>query len=234
MDINPELRKKYFTEAALALRREGFETERIAEDRMAVSWDGYRLCEASGIGALTYRQENLFTPEREAAKDQAFSIIRNVAEYVRLMENAPVLKADGLDETYRVLADFNGTVLAGHENKYGMQFVTWDWSYDHTGVVQGHYAAHDFEAAKQDFAIRSRLVERYRILNDQQLSEVYRCILDTLDGDIPLTAERERVLKDAVMQIECVVPDLESRVQESCQKEQAEAQGQYPGMTQQF
>ena len=42
-----------------------------------------------------------------------YEIVRTTAEYMRQMEMAPFLKADGLEDGYKVLADFNGTVLAG-------------------------------------------------------------------------------------------------------------------------
>lgn len=48
------------------------------------------------------------------------------------METAPQLKASGLEGDYRILADFNGTVLAGTHSKHGIQFVTWDRDYDRT------------------------------------------------------------------------------------------------------
>ena len=83
MVISPEARKKYFAEISLALRREGLGIERIAEDRLAVSWEGQLLCEASGVGAITYRKENLSVPEREAAKDKVYDTVRIVAEYMR-------------------------------------------------------------------------------------------------------------------------------------------------------
>ncbi len=63
------------------------------------------------------------------------------------MEAAPQLKASGLDGDYRNLADFGGTVLAGASSKYGVQFVTWDWDYDRTGVVHGHYFMENYDAA---------------------------------------------------------------------------------------
>lgn len=42
------------------------------------------------------------------------------------MGKAPDLKADGLGEPYKLLADFNGAVLAGHPSEYGVQFVNWE------------------------------------------------------------------------------------------------------------
>ena len=76
------------------------------------------------------------------------------------MESAPQLKASGLDGDYRILADFGGTVLAGTPSKYGVQFVTWDWDYDRTGVVHGHYFMENYDGAKQDFATRSGLIQK--------------------------------------------------------------------------
>lgn len=42
-----------------------------------------------------------------------------VKEYISAMEQAPILHAKSLDEDYRLLADFNGYVLAGLEMETG-------------------------------------------------------------------------------------------------------------------
>ncbi|MGE4277409.1 MAG: hypothetical protein AB7E30_09595, partial [Lawsonibacter sp.] len=70
-----------------------------------------------------------------------------VSEYMKLLDAAPLLKVQGQDEEYRLLAAFNGVVLAGHPTRLGVQFVTWDWDYGHTGVSQGHYMSNHYEAA---------------------------------------------------------------------------------------
>ena len=59
-------------------------------------------------GGITYRNEDIDEPERIDAKDKVYEIVRTTAEYMRQMETAPVLKADGLEDGYKVLADFNG------------------------------------------------------------------------------------------------------------------------------
>ena len=46
-------------------------------------------------------------------------------KYMKLLETAPPLKAESLADGYRVLAEFNGTVLAGKKTLLGAQFVTW-------------------------------------------------------------------------------------------------------------
>lgn len=59
-------------------------------------------------------------------------------EQLLLMERAPQLKASGLEGDYRSLAEFNDIVLAGHQTKFGMEFVTWEWVQNHTALWQGH------------------------------------------------------------------------------------------------
>ena len=79
---------------------------------------------------------------------------------MKVIEKAPLLKARALDEEFRLLAEFNGIVLAGHPTSFGIQFVTWDWDYGRTGVSQGHYMSNYYEVAKKDFAVRSGLIQK--------------------------------------------------------------------------
>ena len=99
-------------------------------------------------------------------------------EYMTLLEAAPPLKAEGLADGYRVLAEFNGTVLAGTETLLGAQFVTWARDYDRKGVNNGHYYMEDYQSAKEDFALRSGLVARERVFDREQLEEIYMMIDD--------------------------------------------------------
>jgi len=231
MENSTEAKKRYFTETALALRREGYTVEDAADDCLKVSMSGNPLCSVTVMGGITYRQENLSSPELEQAKDKAYEIVRTTAEYMRQMEQAPFLQAQGLEDRYKLLADFNGTVLAGMESKFGVQFVTWDWDLDRTGVSHGNYYMHDYIGAKQNFATRSGLVDKQRLFSDEQLTEAYRCIHETLDSGYPITAQREKLLKELAEQIEWAVPDLEERVSLSNRQE---LEAQSPGMTQQF
>ena len=147
--MNAEQKKMYFTETALVLNREGFHAEKILGGTLGVWLDDEPLCEVSEVGGITYRGENIATPEREAAKDKAYRIVSTTAEYMRQMEQAPPLRLNGLTGDYRVLADFNGTVLAGTNSKYGVQFVTWDWDHDRKGVSHGHYFTGNYDGASR-------------------------------------------------------------------------------------
>ena len=48
--------------------------------------------------------------------------------------NEDINEPERINAKDKVLADFNGTVLAGVQSKHGVHFVTWDWAYGHTGV----------------------------------------------------------------------------------------------------
>jgi len=129
MSISTEEKDRYLRETAIVLAREGFQTGKTDTGKLRVLLDGAPLCEVTENGGITYRNEDINEPERVAAKDMVYEIVRNTAEYMRQMETAPFLKADGLEDGYKVLADFNGTVLAGVQSKHGVHFVTWDWAY---------------------------------------------------------------------------------------------------------
>lgn len=159
---------------------------------------------------------------------------RGAAEYQKLMEQAAQIRAGGLDGDYRALAEFNNVVLAGHQTRFGMEFVTWEWVQNYTSLWQGHYYGNNYAAAKQDFVTRSGLLPRECIFSDQQLTEMYRCIYETLESGYPITPEREKLLTEAAKQIEAAVPNLEELIQRSNEAELALTQGDDLGMTQRF
>ena len=51
------------------------------------------------------------------------------------------------------------------------------------------------------------------------MTEIYRCIHETLDSEYPITEERQKLLESVAEQIERTVPNLEVRVEQSNQKE---------------
>ena len=210
--IDEQQRSRYFAELSIALRRLGLDTQPPENGLLPVTKGGAPVCLVSGGGGTRYRPENMTTEAMKEAMEKASETAAIVKEYMSLMESAPFLKADGLDESYRMLADFNGVVLAGHDahNGYGVQFVTWEWSYDRTGVTTGHYAAHHYEDAKQDFAIRAGLVDRRRLFSDEQLAELCGCIDRTLENDFALSYEQEKGLRELQEQMKDLIPAITS------------------------
>ena len=225
--MNADEKNRYFQELSRNLRHEGLTVKPETEEGLLpVELDGQRLCLALDSGTIRYWKEDVADERRSAALDRVTDIAKITAEYMRQLETAPQLTASGLTGDYRLLADFNNVVLAGHPTRYGVQFVTWDRVRERTALHQGHYYGPDigvdgYTSAKRDFTTRSGLVPRGSLFTPEQLTEVYRCIHETLESEYPITDERQECLGSTAKQIEQCVPGLEERVELSYQKEVA-------------
>ena len=146
-DQNETTQLRFLEETGIRLRQDGFTVEPIEDHHLPVCWEKGRLCRVSGKGSVLYRQENVDNIRTQDALQTVIDTAKMTSEYMAILETAPLLKASGLTGDYRILADFGGTVLAGSPSKYGVQFVTWDWDYDRTGVVHGHYFMENYDKA---------------------------------------------------------------------------------------
>ena len=229
------------------------------EGFLPAGMDGQRLCLALETGGVRYWKEDVAGDARSTALEKATAIVKTTAAYMGQMEAAPPLTANGLEGDYRLLAEFNNVVLAGHptassqssfdfvsryaENRVRSlappfptepaslgsgggpaQFITWERVQEGTALYQGDYygpgaGTASYNAARQDFAVRSGLIPRGALFTPEQLTEVHRSIQETLETHYPLTDERRKCLESAAEQIERGVPDLEQRVNRSIQKE---------------
>ena len=214
-DQNETAQLRFLEETAIRLRQNGFTVEPIEDHHLPVRWEKGRLCRVSGKGSVLYRQENVDSVRTQDALQTVIDTAKMTSEYMAILETAPRLKASGLDGDYRILADFGGTVLAGTPSKYGGQFVTWAWDYDRTGVVHGHYFMENYDAAKQDFATRSGLIQKEQLFSPEQLTEIFRCCADSVDEDFfELTEEQEELIRGIQQQIRVCVPDLDERIRQ--------------------
>ena len=228
-------RDDYFTELAIRLRQAGFTVSPQEDGLLPVGWDGQSLCRIDGGGSIRYRQEDVGELDRKLDCQGAMGLAATTAEYVKLMAEAPDLKVENLGERYKLLANFNGAVLAGQTTKFGIQFVTWEWNYEKTGLWQGHYYGGSYEKAKQDFAVRAGLVDRHRLFTNERLAEIYRCVQKTLDAADHMTPERQIILEEVADQIRYSVSDLSELVSQSARREMEVATDDlYQGMTHQI
>lgn len=223
--MNADEKNRYFQELSRNLRHEGLTVKPETEEGLLpVELDGQHLCQITETSGVRYWKEDVADDRRSAALDRVTDVAKITAEYMRQLETAPQLTASGLTGDYRLLAEFNNTVLAGHPSKYGVQFVTWEWVRNHTALYQGNYygpesGTDSYTAAKRNFAARSGLVPRGALFTPEQLTEVYRSIHETLKSSYPITEERQKCLESTAEQIEYAVPDLDERVALSNGKE---------------
>ena len=224
---------KFFPELARRLKREGISTGPVEKGCLPVLADGRAAVLVMSHGTVAFNADVERGPEADSVYDLTFRLSREVYEYTEAMASAPPLVAEGLHEGFRVLADFNGIVLAGQEleDDWGYKFATWRRTPDRKAVGSGDYfdGGYYYEAAKLDFACRAGLVDEHRQFTDDQLVELYRCVRETLEGEYPLTRERRELLEQAAVQIENSVNDLDERVSQSNQRELEEAEGQADG-----
>lgn len=214
-DRNTEQQLRYLGEVCACLHRAGFETTQIEDSQIPVEWNGAPLCRITNKGSVFYRQEDANTPQAGDALLCIEGIAARTMEYMAVMKTAPQLKDSGLEGDYRILTDFNGAVLAGVQSKSGAHFVTWDWDYGHTGVCHGHHFMENYAGAKRDFAVRSGLIQKAQFFNPEQLTEIYRCCADSVDGDFfELTGTQEKMIRSVQQKIEECVPDLDERIRQ--------------------
>lgn len=236
----PKEQNIYFSELTLILQKAGCTVAPKADDIVPVEWNGRPLCRITESGSIRYWPEDIADPDTEVAFERVKDIAGTVREYTALMEQAPTLKAEGLSENYKLLADFNGAVLAAQQTRYGVQFATWEWTSGRTGLWQGHYSGpggglEGYRAAKVDFCRRSGLVDQSRVFTNEQLAEVYRCVHETLESAYTMTPERQKLLEGVAEQVEEAVPNLTDLVDQSNEAEiAAQAEEQSQGMTQQM
>ena len=228
---------RYFRELGIWLKYEGFQTQIQEDNMLAVMRADKQLCVVDENAGIRFRPEELAEGEEELVRGRVKDAAVTTKEYLKLMETAPTMSTGNEIDHYKMLADFNGVVLAGHDSGFGVQFVTWNWDQDKKGVHWGHYYGRNYEGAKQDFATRSGLMPESRVLSPEQMAEVYRCIHETLESDYPITKNRRKLLESVASQIEQSVYDLKDRVNQS-NLEEMELGGDHHvqgmGMIQQF
>ena len=184
------------------------------EQFLTATMDGYPVARVATNGDVYQRKTDLDTP---AARDLYFEVLENtyeVSEYLKQMDRSPEIDVKGVNKPFKLLAEYKDTVLCGcqYGNGLGVQFVTWSYTYDRKGVTLGHYFGNEYQAAKQDFAVRSGLVQEQRLFSDQQLSEIYRCVKFTEENALILTDESYKTLQKVSEQIEQIVPDAMDHV----------------------
>ena len=205
-DQNETTQLRFLEETAIRLRQNGFTVEPIEDHHLPVCWEKGRLCRISGKGSVLYQQECVDVPGAQDALQTVIDTAKTTSEYMAILETATLLKAGGLTGDYRVLADFGDAVLAGHPTERGVQFVTWEWDFDREGVHHGHYFQNDYDAAKRDFTVRGRLVQKDALFEPEQLAEIYRALRFVREQDESLSFGRDQELAELMNQVGGLLP----------------------------
>ena len=203
---NTSQKERFLQEVEHQLLRKELDARLLEDGLIHVRWNKQPLCSVDRDGIVRFRPADITGPEVDRRLRTVIQTAGHVKEYMRIFERAPVLKVIGLDDTYKVLADFGDAVLAGRSCKTGAKFVTWEWDFDRQGVHAGHYFMENYEAAKQDFAVRAGLVESQRLFSDEQLAVIRNACAFALEDDATLSYAEEKQLQSVQEQIELLLP----------------------------
>ena len=205
-----DFQAKYLAEVSHRLQREGFSVETENEGLLPVEKNSHRLCNINMYGGMSYDSDFVQRNGLDDALDQVRDIVVETLAYIRQMMTAPPLLAEGLSGDYRLLAEFNHIVLAGHEREgnYGVEFVTWERIRNGTSLWQGHYCDNNYAAAKQDFATRSGLIPSSLLFTREQLAVIFDAAQNMTTLDLVSNPEQEKLLEGIMKQIEEAVPQV--------------------------
>ena len=198
--------KRYLREVEQKLLHRELDARLLDDGLIHIRWNEKSLCSVDRDGIVRFIPADITGPEVDRQLRTVTQTAAQVKEYMRIFERAPALKAVGLQDTFKVLAEFGDAVLAGRSCKTGAKFVTWEWDFDRQGVHAGHYFMENYEAAKQDFAVRAGLVERQRLFSDEQLAVIRNACAFALEADATLSYAEEKQLQSVQEQIELLLP----------------------------
>lgn len=199
-------KERFLQEVEQKLLRKELDARLLEDSLIRVKWNGQPLCSVDRDGIVRFRPADITGPEVDRQLRTVIQTAGHVKEYMRIFERAPALKAVGLEDTYKVLADFGDAVLAGRSCKTGAKFVTWEWDFDRQGVHAGHYFMENYEAAKLDFAARAGLINEQRLFSDEQLAVIRNACEFALEADATLSYAEEKQLQSVQEQIELLLP----------------------------
>ena len=206
---NTSQKERFLQEVEQKLLHRELDARLLEDGLIHIKWNGQPLCSVDRDGIVRFRPADITGPEVDRQLRTVIQAAGQVKEYMRIFERAPALKAVGLQHTFKVLADFGDAVLAGRSCKTGAKFVTWEWDFDRQGVHAGHYFMENYEAAKQDFAVRAGLVESQRLFSDEQLAVIRNACAFALEDDATLSYAEEKQLQSVREQIERLLPQQE-------------------------
>lgn len=155
--------RTFIQELELVLSRSQYTLLPDREGIFPVEYEGRILCLVDSDGTVLFNETGVTTILQKYKCSTVRDLAAAVLEYLPILNNAPAIKAEGLTEPYRLLVTFNDIILAGRYTEQGAVFATWQWNSNHTALTHGHYFtyAYGYSQAKEDFALRARLIPDY-------------------------------------------------------------------------
>ena len=117
-------KERFLQEVERKLLHRELDAKLLEDGMIHVKWNEKPLCSVDRDGIVRFRPVDITGSEVDRKLRTVIQTTGQVKEYMRVFERAPALKAVGLEDTYKVLADFGDAVLAVQLGKKGARFVT--------------------------------------------------------------------------------------------------------------
>ena len=116
---NTSQKERFLRGVEQKLLRRDLDARLLGDGLIHVRWNEKPLCLVDRDGIVRFRPADITGAEVDRQLRTVTQTAGQVKEYMRVFERAPALKPVGLEDTYRVLADFGDAVLAGQLGKKG-------------------------------------------------------------------------------------------------------------------
>ena len=117
-ELTPQ-KERILREVEQKLLRRDLDARLLGDGLIHVRWNKQPLCSVDRDGIVCFRPVDITGPAVERQLRTVTQTAAQVKGYMQIFDRAPALKAVGLDDTYKVLADFGDAVLAGQLGKKG-------------------------------------------------------------------------------------------------------------------
>ena len=220
--IMPELTAA-FTRRAAALGYEIRQTQQAGDEKLLLTAyrSGNEVCKFETGGAMRYMEDNPLVTERE----ELHSLLLDMKQVHDLYADAAPLELAEIRD-YRLISQFGDALLAAKMTKdHEVRFTTWEYTYDHTGVIWGHYYETNYEGAKRDFALRAGLIDENQLFTKEELVALHDACVFRGRNDDEISYEDEKKLQAVMEKVEENIPDL---IFDRVQPEQEDSYGIQP------
>ena len=107
-ELTPQ-KERFLREVERKLLRKELDARLLENGLLHVSWNEKPLCSVDRDGIVRFRPADITGAEVDRKLRTVTQVAAQVKEYMQIFDRAPALKAVGLDDTYKVLADFVDT-----------------------------------------------------------------------------------------------------------------------------
>ena len=186
-------------------------------EKICLTKEGRDLCDINCIeGTITYHNAS----EQEEI-DSIRDFINDLQEQEKIFARAEHMQVEGLKH-YKLLAEYNNVILAACESESlnssmqkvnSYQYVTWekDRGGSQLGVHTGNYFSDNYTGAKENFAVRSGILRKSKLLSETELMAIYSGIVKLEDNENN-TDGSYKIFKLIKEKIQDIIPDIEARI----------------------